>query len=101
MSDITEDTTLVAASHTVSTDLDGEAVILDTAAGEYYGLNEVGTRIWTLLREPKTFGEVVDALLDEYRVDPDQCESEARQLVDQLIDNDLIEIKFVNTNRDD
>ena len=31
-------------------DLDGEAVLLDTVSGRYFGLNEVGTRMWALLQ---------------------------------------------------
>jgi len=32
-------------------DLAGEAVILNLASGIYFGLNEVGTRMWNLLAE--------------------------------------------------
>ena len=93
MSQITEDTTLVTASNAISTDLEGEAVILDTAASEYYSLNEVGTRIWTLLQEPRTLEEIVDALLEEYSVDRDRCEKDARALLDEMVDMDLIDVQ--------
>jgi hypothetical protein len=96
VSDITDDTTIIAADRAVSTELDGEAVILDTAAGKYYGLNKVGARIWGLLQDPRTFGEVVDALSKEYCVDPHQCENEVRALVDQLVENDLLAILSVD-----
>ena len=35
-------------------DLDGEAVILDLVSGTYFGLNEVGTRVWRLVDEGAT-----------------------------------------------
>lgn len=99
VSKISEDTTLVAASSVVSTDLEGEAVLLDPTAGEYYGLNEVGTHIWTLLQEPMTFGEIVDALLDEYEVDRNQCEEEVRDLLDQMMEKSLLEVQSAESQR--
>jgi len=90
MDQIPKNIPLVTASSAISTDLEGEAVILDTDASEYYGLNEVGTRIWTLLEEPKTFGELVSALLEEYDVDRDQCEEDVSKLLHQMMEKDLL-----------
>ena len=92
MSQIAEETILVAAASSVSADLEGEAVILDTDAGEYYGLNEVGARIWTLLQEPMAFGELIDTLLQEYSVDRARCELEVRSLLGSMIESGLIEV---------
>jgi hypothetical protein len=44
----------------------GEAVLLDVASGIYFGLNEVGTRIWTLLGEGLTVDDAVAALGEEF-----------------------------------
>lgn len=101
MSQITEDTTFVTASSAISTDLEGEAVILDTTASEYYGLNEVGTRVWTLLQEPKTLDEIVDALLEEYSVDRDQCEEDVKELIDQMMEKDLLEVHSDHSKDDE
>jgi hypothetical protein len=100
MSQITEDTTLVATAHSVSTTLEGEAVILDTDAGEYYGLNEVGARIWVLLQDPMTFEELVDALLEEYAIDRDRCEAEVRGLLEQMTEKGLLRVESGEATRD-
>ena len=43
--------TLVRASRQqASCDVHGEVVILDVEKGAYYGLEEVGARVWELLR---------------------------------------------------
>ncbi|MFK7848124.1 MAG: PqqD family protein, partial [Rhodothermales bacterium] len=34
-------------------DLEGEAVLLNIQSGRYFGLNEVGTSIWSLIKEPQ------------------------------------------------
>ena len=48
--------------------LDGEAVLLHLDSGKYFGLNEVGTRIWELLAEHRETGAVCRALLAEFDV---------------------------------
>jgi hypothetical protein len=73
--------------------LDDEAVILDSNSGKYYGLNEVGVRIWELSQEPKSVLDIQNTLLTEYDVEPDRCERELLVLLQELADNGLIEVK--------
>ena len=73
-------------------ELDGEAVLLDPAAGTYFGLNEVGTRAWALIGGGATLGEVQAALLVEYEAPPEQVWEDLASLVRQLLDHRLIEI---------
>lgn len=65
---------VVATKEQVSSVLAGEAVILDLKSGVYYGLNDVGARIWNLLQEPRKVDEIRDTLLAEYSVEPEQCD---------------------------
>jgi hypothetical protein len=44
----------------------GHLVLLDFTSGTYYGLDEVGARIWELLHEEFTLAHVVDQLSEEY-----------------------------------
>ena len=91
---IEEKTVIVAAGEQVSGNLpDGEVVILNLKDSVYYGLNEVGGRIWEIIREPIAVGEVVDVLLDEYDVDREQCTQEVVDLVTDLVDKKLVELK--------
>lgn len=84
---------VVAAKEQVSSDLAGEAVILDFKSGVYYGLNEVGARIWNLIQEPKTINEIRDAILEEYEVEPSQCDLDLKALLQQLKAEGLIEVR--------
>ncbi len=72
--------------------LDGEAVILNIASGVYYGLNEVGARIWELIQEPRSFGELQDALLAEYDIQPEACAHELTKILRELKDAQLVEM---------
>ena len=55
----------------VSRDLEGDAVILNSETGTYFGLNEVGTRIWTLIQEHESLNRVFEAIRREYEVSPE------------------------------
>ena len=70
------DSVVVASKEQISTDLGGEAVILGLESSQYYSLNDVGTRIWDLIQEPKTVLDIRDAILDEYEVEPERCETD-------------------------
>jgi hypothetical protein len=80
----------VASPDQVSCDLGGEAAILNLKTGVYYGLDPVGARIWDLLRSPKTFAELRDAILAEYDVEPARCERDLQDLLDKLAAGQLI-----------
>jgi len=82
---------VVVSQDQVSCDLSGESAILNLKAGVYYGLNEVGTRIWKLIQEPRRVGELRDAILEDYEVESDRCETDIMTLLQDLLDNGLIE----------
>ena len=68
-----------------------EAVLLDLASEHYFGLDEVGTRIWTLLSEQKAAGQIVDELLQEFEVERADLEGDVHELLSQLLDAGLIQ----------
>jgi Coenzyme PQQ synthesis protein D (PqqD) len=89
---LTPETRISIAKEQVSTELGGEAVILNLKTGVYYGLDQVGSRIWNLLQEPKTLRQLIAVLLAEYEVEPVQLEADVRALLVKLFESDLIEI---------
>jgi len=84
--------TVVAAKDQVSCNLASEVVVLDLKAGVYYGLNSLGARIWNLIQEPKTVGEIRDVILDEFDVDPDRCQRDLVALLSDLASRKLIKV---------
>jgi hypothetical protein len=90
---VSDDSSVVATKEQVSSDLAGEAVILNIKSGVYYGLNAVGARIWNLIQEQKTVKEVRDTILAEYDVEPEQCDRELLEILQQLESEGLIEVK--------
>jgi hypothetical protein len=71
-------------------DMGGEAVLLNVQSGKYYGLNEVGTRLWGLLTEGNNLEIAYRALLEEYDVEAGRLREDVLRLVDDLAAHGLI-----------
>ena len=84
-------TVLVAARDQVSTELEGEAVILSLADGVYYGLDGVGAMVWERLREPTRVAALVDAVTAAYPVDRETAERDLLALLAELAGRGLVE----------
>jgi hypothetical protein len=84
---------VVAASEQVSCPLGEESAILNLKNSMYYGMNPVGTRIWTLLKEPRSVQQLRDALLNEYDVDATLCERDLLDLLGKMKSEGLIEVR--------
>lgn len=89
---ISEGSMVVAVKHQVSSDLGGEVAILDLGAGIYYGLDEVGARIWELIQEPRAVKEVQEVILEEYDVEPADGRRDVLALLQELADKGLVEV---------
>ncbi|MFZ1325537.1 MAG: PqqD family protein [Candidatus Contendobacter sp.] len=73
-------------------DLGGEAVIANLTTGQYYGLDEIGARTWTLLVEHGQLEPAVQTLLAEYAVEERQLRQDLSQLLNTLADHGLLQI---------
>lgn len=82
---------------TLSTDalfqeIGGEGVILNLSSASYFGLDEVGTRLWQLLKDNPSLHSAIETLLTEYDVGAEQLEQDILQLLKQLSEAGLAEI---------
>jgi hypothetical protein len=80
----------VLSDRVVAAEVDDEAVLLDVRSGQYYGLDEVGSRIWTLLTESHDLDAIVCRLADEYDAAPAVLRSDVSAFVDALVTRGLI-----------
>ena len=76
--------TLKLSPDVVFRNLDGEAVLLDLGSGRYFGLNEVGTRIWQMIEGGRDASAIVDVLTDEYAADRATIAADVARLLDEL-----------------
>ncbi|MBW4516108.1 MAG: lasso peptide biosynthesis PqqD family chaperone [Timaviella obliquedivisa GSE-PSE-MK23-08B] len=83
---------VAATQGQISSNLAGEAVILDLTSGIYYGLNEVGAKIWHLIQQPCTIQAIQHSLLQEYDVESEICTQDLLQLLQELQAAGLVNI---------
>ncbi len=72
--------------------LGGEAVLLNVSSGTYFGLNEVGTRIWQLISEHGSAEKILEVMLEEYDVERDPLQKDLDKLLKDLLQHDLVSI---------
>ncbi|MGD1069861.1 MAG: PqqD family protein [Bryobacteraceae bacterium] len=70
--------------------LQGEVVLLNMASQRYYGLNEVGARMWELLLESGNVDAVTDRLREAYDTDPLTLRSDLERLIGELLGAGLL-----------
>lgn len=82
---INSDSSIIINSNSIlTTNLDGDVVILDTINGKYFGLDGVGARVWEVLETHSTIEQIKSIILDEYDVDDEACEKDIIELLTEL-----------------
>jgi hypothetical protein len=72
--------------------LGAESVILNLDSGVYFGLDEIGTRIWQLLEQRDVRG-VCETLHSEYDASSERVEADVMALIDRLSAKGLVECR--------
>ena len=80
------------SSEVLDQEVDEEAVLLDMKSESYFGLDEVGTRIWQLLKETGDLQTIFDTMLEEYDVDEKQLKKDLLDHVAQLVEAGLVSL---------
>jgi tRNA A37 N6-isopentenylltransferase MiaA len=73
-------------------ELDGESVVLNLKSERYFGLDEVGTRIWTALSMSESIQSAYELLLCEYEVDAERLRLDLQNFVEQMVEHGLVEV---------
>ena len=74
----------------ITSNLDGEIVMMSVENGEYYGLDEIGTRIWELLEKPIVIDSLIHCLTLEFEVEREECEQDTLDFLKDLFARNLI-----------
>lgn len=80
-------------SSVIYQDLGGELVLLNTDNGAYYGLNELGAKIWVLLKEEWSMKQICDSLFSQYEVTREHLAADVEKFINTLIGDGLANIK--------
>jgi len=87
---LSRETMISHSDDQVSCEVDGVAVLMSVENGEYYKLDDIGSRIWALSEKPMAFGSLCDALTAEFEVSAEQCEADVTKLMEKMLERKLV-----------
>ena len=94
--EISLNTRIVVSPEVLMQEISGESVLLDLKSESYFGLDEVGTRIWRLIERDGELMAVHAALLAEYDVDAARLERDLKELIGRLVNAGLVAVRTAN-----
>jgi len=74
-------------------ELEGESVILNLDTESYFGLDDIGTRMWSVLTTTDSVQDSHRLLAKEYDVPEEQLRVDLRVLIEGLIEHGLVKIE--------
>ena len=77
----------------ISQEVSGETVLLDLESENYFGLDEVGTRIWQLIKEEEDLQAIYNTLLDEYEVEESRLQADLEALLGEISKLGLVSLE--------
>lgn len=84
MSDLQAQTVIRRNPDLVSTDLDGEVVLMSIEQGNYYGLERTARRIWEMLEQPQALDALCVQLSREYDAPSEVIESDVKTFLGKM-----------------
>lgn len=91
MPELTPDTVVARGTSHVETEVADQIMMMSIEQGKYYALEGTAKAIWQRLTEPTTIGDLVAGLVEDYDVDPAQCQADVTAFLQDMIENGLVE----------
>ncbi|MEQ8717478.1 MAG: PqqD family peptide modification chaperone [Acidimicrobiales bacterium] len=92
MTDLTQDSVVVRSRRPLTAPVNDDLVMLDPDSGNYYGLDDIGQHIWSLISEPAAVGTICSALMADYDVDEATCRNDVIALLSDMVEADLVTV---------
>jgi len=86
--------TVVLSPDVISQEVSGETVLLDLESENYFGLDEIGTRIWQLIHETNQLQLIFDTLMAEYEVSEKRLLTDLTALLTDIESKGLITLEL-------
>jgi len=81
-----------APAHVLVRLLDQESVLLNLETEQYFGLDEIGTRMWQLVTTSPNIDAAYQELLAEYDVQPETLRENLTELLGHLVEHGLLQV---------
>ncbi len=87
---ITKESYVIRNNEVFANEIDNEVVMMHIKTGKYYGLDDIGSRLWERMKEKIQVGELIGQLLEEYEVSEEECAKDVLEILVELQSNELI-----------
>jgi len=85
--------TITLSPDVISQEVSGETVLLDLESENYFGLDEIGTRIWQLIKETNDLEAIFHTLLAEYDVSESRLRGDLDALLSEIAGLGLVKLE--------
>jgi hypothetical protein len=85
--------TITLSPDVISQEVSGETVLLDLESENYFGLDEIGTRIWQLIKDTGDLQAIYDTLLAEYEVEEARLQNDLEALLSEISALGLVKLE--------
>lgn len=85
--------TITLSPDVISQEVSGETVLLDLESENYFGLDEIGTRIWQLIKETNDLEAIFRTLLAEYDVSEERLRGDLDALLSEVAGLGLVKLE--------
>lgn len=92
---MTKDYIVSRHAELIETEVDGELVALHIDNGTCYGFNGTATRVWAMIEKPRRLSEIKQQLLREFDVEPELCDRQVGDLLNELETDGLVKLEPV------
>jgi hypothetical protein len=83
---------LTIPDHVLARELEGECVLLNLQTEQYFGLDSVGTAMWTALTATPSIAAAREQLLSRFDVDEQRLRDDVDAFIDRLVSHGLAEV---------
>jgi hypothetical protein len=83
---------IIVPAETLINEIGGESVILSLKSASYFGLDEMGTRMWQVLVSSDSIQAAYEQLLAEYDVEDERLRTDLMNLIAKLEEHKLAEV---------
>ncbi|MBF0545518.1 MAG: lasso peptide biosynthesis PqqD family chaperone [Candidatus Riflebacteria bacterium] len=77
---------------TVENNIDGSTIMMSVDEGKYFGLDTIGSYVWSLIQEPIRVSSLIEGLLQKYEVDRETCEKDVLVFLEELNKDGILKV---------
>jgi hypothetical protein len=87
---IGEATLIHRTASVLTAEIDKQIVMMDIDSGRYLGLDDIGSVIWKRLETPRTLGDLVDCLVEDYDAERAVIAQDVRELLKEMATQGIV-----------